>query len=155
MVQKYNFYEGFWKSKEEPKYPEPISNDTIWFKNNKKLIISKLQKIQSIVKPKAYKGSSLCRLCGCKNGSEEYSVATPDNAKVIWTWPSGFIHYIEEHNVCPTEDFLNNVLGINKQIKTFENIPATVKTVKALLLMMSLEERNEIFEFLKRGKEEE
>lgn len=148
-------YEGFWRSDEEPDLPIPQPSEDVWFKNNKVAIISSIKNIQRIIAPKAYKGSSTCRLCGKLNGSEEYFCADSTNPKQIWTWPSGFLHYIEEHNVCPSEAFLSNVLRINIGKKVLDKSLANVKNVKALLLMMSVEERNEVFEFLKKGKIEE
>lgn len=46
----------------------------------------------------AYRGSSACRICGKMNGSHEYVFGG-------YRWPSGYRHYIEEHNVEPSEGF--------------------------------------------------
>lgn len=45
-----------------------------------------------------YRGSSTCRICGCHNGSKEYVYGG-------YRWPQGFRHYVEEHNVEPSEGF--------------------------------------------------
>jgi hypothetical protein len=39
-----------------------------------------------------YKGSSRCRLCGCRNGSQTLYLNG-------YAFPSGYFHYINEHNI--------------------------------------------------------
>lgn len=53
----------------------------------------------------AYRGSSACRCCGKLNGSSEFQV--PFEGDHAWHWPNGFSHYIEVHNVRPSQAFID------------------------------------------------
>lgn len=88
--------EGFWYSKYEPSLPMPVGNDKPW--NGQREFVLKLKKKQETARCRAYKGSSMCRICNEHNGSEEFSTKE-------WTWPQGLLHYIEEHNVEPSLAF--------------------------------------------------
>jgi hypothetical protein len=46
----------------------------------------------------AYRGSSTCRVCGKTNGHREFIFGG-------YRWPEGYLHYVEEHNVEPSEGF--------------------------------------------------
>lgn len=46
----------------------------------------------------AYRGWSSCRICGCRNGNKELTYGG-------YTWPEGYLHYVEQHNVQPSEGF--------------------------------------------------
>lgn len=92
--------EGFWYSKIEPYYPMPVRTDTPVdpvFLNTLKQIMSKHAKVHQS------KGSSPCRLCIKKNGSQEYQYGP-------WHFPSGLIHYYEDHNVQPSPAFRNFIM---------------------------------------------
>lgn len=45
-----------------------------------------------------YRGWSTCRICGKPNGSAEFEYRG-------WRWPSGYRHYVAEHNVRPSSEF--------------------------------------------------
>jgi hypothetical protein len=55
-----------------------------------------------------WRGLSSCRLCGVHNGSTCLTDGT-------YVWPSGFSHYIREHNVRPPDDFIQHVLQKRRQ----------------------------------------
>lgn len=55
----------------------------------------------------AYRGWSSCRMCGCLNGTREYQHGG-------WRWPEGYAHYIEQHNIVPTADFITFINNIWK-----------------------------------------
>lgn len=93
--------EGFWYSKETPGFPMPVANATPWEGKNE--FLSKLSKIEEKAVIIRYRGWSVCRICSKHNGSTEFNLAG-------WCWPSGFRHYVEEHNVKPSNEFLNFVL---------------------------------------------
>jgi hypothetical protein len=57
--------------------------------------ISKLETSSSVVQSFGY---SDCRICQCNNGTEEYTHGK-------YTWPSGYIHYLEKHNVLVDHEF--------------------------------------------------
>lgn len=50
-----------------------------------------------------YMGSSRCRICDKQNGSREYHIHG-------WIWPEGFRHYVEVHNVKPSDDFIKFIM---------------------------------------------
>lgn len=96
-------YEGYWSSKQEPDFPTPVHNDKPFL--DKDLIVKKIISVQSRLGQRHYKGFSKCRCCGAINGSGEYSHKG-------WIWPEGFLHYIIEHNIEPTEEFKKYILNI-------------------------------------------
>lgn len=93
--------EGFWSSEDEPYFPTP-EGGLPW--KGKKRFLKALARAQKQAHSDAYKGSSNCRLCDRRNGSETYELDG-------WRWPSGYAHYIEEHNVRPSLAFQEFILG--------------------------------------------
>jgi hypothetical protein len=55
-------------------------------------------------------GFSTCRLCGMKNGTGEFYDPRPSAAHG-WRWPEGYRHYVEDHNVQPSNAFLNYIMS--------------------------------------------
>lgn len=94
--------EGFWYSKYEPLLPKPVANEKAW--KGKREFVNGLKTMQSKLNPQRFKGSSKCRICGCINGSTEFVYHG-------WRWPSGLLHYVEEHNVRPSLAFQELVVG--------------------------------------------
>ena len=92
--------EGYWYSSYMPQFPvpqpqsEPVSQE----------FLSKLNAVQALSKVEYYRGWSNCRCCGKMNGSTEYEFGE-------WRWPSGFMHYLTEHNVHPTPEFVAMIEG--------------------------------------------
>lgn len=72
----------------------------------RKIFLKQLKKIEEIIyegkrgRIFSYKGSSHCRICKICNGSKEFKLGK-------YTWPEGYIHYIEEHKVKPPQDFID------------------------------------------------
>lgn len=99
-MKKENKIVGYWYSKISPEYPMPEPDNVI---EDKEIFLEKLRKLQKRAAVKYYKGFSKCRICNCINGTIEYSVGG-------FTWPDGYIHYIEDHDVLPDEDFYNYVM---------------------------------------------
>mgnify|MGYP000845465439 CR=1 FL=1 len=98
-------YIGFWaQNNEEPTldFPDPryfvVKN---WDQKEKQKVISYLKKGDVCG---AMKGCSYCRICDITNGSEELT-----DGKYLW--PSGFVHYLEAHNVKPIQEFIDHVLS--------------------------------------------
>lgn len=127
--------EGFWKYPTEPNNPEPVSSNDKWFLDNKENIISALKKIQSLIKPFKTIGPNFCKMCNINHVSEEFTCTDPANARVIWKWPVALLHYIDKHNVCPSDAFLSTILKIEK-----ESINEKEKIIE-LLKRLSPEER--------------
>lgn len=55
---------------------------------------------------KEFFGASVCRLCRKMNGSEEYAMGG-------YVWPSGYLHYLQNHLVLAPQPFVDMVLGFN------------------------------------------
>ena len=99
-------YEGYWRERRKPNdvdmlpYPTPLTNDA---KVSRKLI-RRLKEIEETdnVYPEHAKGWSTCRLCKRKNGTITY---TAELDSVEYNWPSGLLHYMEDHNVDPSPKF--------------------------------------------------
>lgn len=51
-----------------------------------------------------WRGSSRCRFCNIRNGSQCFTDGT-------YVWPSGFGHYLMEHGVKPPQEFIDHVNG--------------------------------------------
>lgn len=78
----------------------------------------------TLVGCEAYKGTSKCRCCGIRNGSEEYTLVL---GKAKWIWPSGFSHYVEAHNVRPSLAFqmLITALAMQSPIEIGDTVENT------------------------------
>jgi hypothetical protein len=84
--------EGFWGSDHQP---EPL--ETGWEGRDRFLVA--LGVLEAHAERIRYRGWSNCRVCGRSNGSDTF------HAKG-WQWPSGFVHYVRDHNVKPSADFI-------------------------------------------------
>lgn len=93
--------EGFWYSDYEKDLPMPIAYKNPW--NGQKEFLEKLIVLEIIADSIGMRGFSRCRICGDINGSIEYSL-------LDWTWPAGFRHYVEVHNVKPSDAFIEFVM---------------------------------------------
>jgi|GEM_PF-2353240 len=100
---------GYWKSEFEVNLPHPINFvDSEWNSNEKNKIIRHLNKSHFL--PGVAAGYSYCRLCHKKdNGCREKSDGQ-------FVWPEGFLHYVEEHNVKPPQEFIDHCTN-NPQIQ--------------------------------------
>ncbi len=98
--------EGFWHSGKRSQLPKPVPREKPWV--GKGQFVTALKRLEGYVRktnpPQMCKGSSKCRCCGEKNGSFTYRHAG-------WAWPSGFLHYVEKHNVRPSLSFQEFVIG--------------------------------------------
>ena len=97
-------YFGFWNSPSEPELP--VVRASIYDNTE---IVASLLNLQMICEKgkndaashERYRGFSICRCCGHANGSGEYRMETFEK---VYVWPSGLIHYLEEHNIEPPEE---------------------------------------------------
>ena len=103
MEEKY-LKEGFWynEDKENKNYPEPKPTEDKKWKKKKKFFLNLLYETESFpfVTCRGLKGWSNCRICSERNGSDTFFYKG-------WEWPSGFSHYIEEHNIKPSKEFID------------------------------------------------
>jgi hypothetical protein len=126
MIEIKEIKEGFYYSKYEPNLPMPytskmkLDQDLI---TKLRVIMYKLDtEIYSNAYCEQYMGFSECRLCNKPNGSKEYYIID-ENKKYIF--PEGYLHYIEEHNIIPSDEFINLLQKINKNF--FQNRISTSK----------------------------
>jgi hypothetical protein len=96
--------EGYWRKYKEENSDLPWpALDPAWKARAEFLV--RLEKAEAVAERVAYRGISLCRLCGCRNGHEALHLGD-------WDWPAGYKHYIVEHQVRPTADFEAFILGL-------------------------------------------
>src|SRR5262245_35403912 len=95
---------GYWSnSPDDPALPFPQPNPKPWVGQSR--FVARLKAIEQSIRERrygavtAYRGWSMCRLCRVPNGNEEFEYGG-------YRWPSGFLHYVEAHNVRPTDDFV-------------------------------------------------
>lgn len=103
--------EGYWYSKSHKDLPMPVETkdpDSKWI-SHKYQFLKRLDKAEELAEVDSFKGSSSCRICGCRNGSKEFRLRYKS---VTWKWPSGFRHYLIEHNVKPSKEFIKFIKGI-------------------------------------------
>lgn len=97
---------GFWKSSMSPELPMPVPHNIPFEGKNE--FIKRLRAIEENKATKmSYRGFSICRICNEVNGSAEYSFSG-------FTWPSGYLHYIQDHNVIPEKDFFDFIMNDGK-----------------------------------------
>jgi len=74
--------------------------DESWDTEQRNLVINYLESGKT---KHRWRGISRCRFCGKSNGSTCLSDGT-------YVWPSGFAHYLMEHGVKPSEEFIQHAL---------------------------------------------
>ena len=97
---------GFWRSppgtplSEPAHFPDPVDYvDRDWDPGERIAVGAYLDEPPFV---QAYRGSSLCRICGKALGFRERGDGR-------FTWPEGFSHYVFLHAVRPPETFLEHV----------------------------------------------
>lgn len=124
--------EGFWYSPQHPHFPKPQAGATPW--EGQAVFLTRLRAVEALAMSTTYKGFSTCRLCGTPAGSREFFLSDV-------VWPDGLKHYIQAHNVKPSEGFrafVSRVFeeGVNCQNYeeakalsnrlSFENVPCVI-----------------------------
>jgi hypothetical protein len=89
--------EGIWRdcfaAPSELPWPEPAPD---W--DGRAAFVEALDRVGLAAEGIAAAGFSRCRLCRSPNGTVEFILDG-------WAWPSGFRHYVTEHDTQPTEEF--------------------------------------------------
>ena len=95
-------FEGFWRARldEESELAWPVSARD-W--PERSTFLSALTAVEATTERVGYRGFSMCRLCGCRNGHESLTLGH-------WEWPTGFRHYVEAHDVRPSEEFVKFIM---------------------------------------------
>lgn len=112
-------YFGFWNSPSEPELP--VVHASIYDNTEIAASLRNLQMICENGKNVAasyelYRGLSLCRCCKKVNGCGEYRMETFEK---VYVWPSGLMHYLEEHNIEPPEELreLTEIFEVKWKLK--------------------------------------
>ena len=94
--------EGFWYSKYggNDHFPKPIPHFEDW--TGREDFLAKLSVVEEFAKPICFRGYSYCRMCKQRNGSVSFELNE-------WEWPEGFRHYLEDHNIKPTDEFVRMI----------------------------------------------
>jgi hypothetical protein len=100
---------GYWSSSpDDPTLPYPEARASPWAGQAR--FVARLKAIEQDIRERrkgrltAYRGWSMCRLCRVPNGNEEFEYGG-------FRWPSGFLHYVEAHNVQPPAAFVDAILA--------------------------------------------
>jgi len=88
--------EGFWSPDNVPN-----TNEEKW--DGQDEFLKQLQKKERRALKTTYRGWSNCRVCNRMNGSCEFSLEDV-------VWPSGFRHYVDDHNHKPTQRFIDFIM---------------------------------------------
>jgi len=81
---------GYWGNEQHPELPDPVHLvDPLW-DDDERHATSMYFAVGTIARTSM--GFSPCRICGIDNGDTEYTDGT-------YLWPSGLVHYIDEHQV--------------------------------------------------------
>jgi len=90
-------YEGFWRSRQKDDGTLPWPEGTPEWPE-RAAFLDMLDRADAEAEKVAYRGYSHCRICGCRNGFQSLRLD-------VWEWPSGFRHYLADHEVRPSRDF--------------------------------------------------
>lgn len=121
--------EGYWYSPNKEGYealPVPEAREKAW--TGWDLFLDGLVVLQNSdkVEKAAFRGLSVCRLCGQGVGSEEYSCDA--GGAYEWRWPEGLEHYVREHKVKPSKDFRTFVAKLRNKLR-YEDDPEPIKYI--------------------------
>ena len=98
---------GFWRDPREPRtfqFPDPQDAvDPNWDPTERAAVIAYLRAGRPDI---ALCGHSWCRF-NC--GIPKWDMGAWDLTDDVYTWPEGFVHYLEKHDVKPPEEFLEHV----------------------------------------------
>jgi hypothetical protein len=121
---------GFWKRIKE-KNENDMPWETPWFDmpiadsaaEDQTYLLQLLDKKEKSATKRCYFGVSTCRICNCSNGSSEYSIDG-------FTWPCGYKHYLEAHNVACDNDFKQYLVHSDRGSNT---VPVDISVSKRTL----------------------
>lgn len=101
---------GFWpelRATSEIKHIIDTLTDTEWQIKKPYEYMSVVKFLRKYDSRVSYKGSSTCRICGCDNGSEEY---TQTFRRINFVYPEGFVHYITAHGIKPDQALIDIIM---------------------------------------------
>jgi len=98
---------GFWSDEHlDTALPHPREFiDPAWSSQERAIVANYLRNGQEHA---SYRGFSYCRFhCG----KPSTQMGSRDLTDGVYVWPQGFVHYIEDHNVKPPQEFISHVLA--------------------------------------------
>lgn len=89
--------EGYWRAShdQESELPWPTL-EPCW--GDRAEFLAALDRVEAVAERAAYRGYSLCRVCGSRNGHEGLRLAE-------WEWPAGLGHYVADHEIRASRAF--------------------------------------------------
>lgn len=101
---------GYWASA-QASTPWPVPHEFVdrsWDPDERHIVAAYLR---TGIVARMYMGFSPCRMCGCDNGSLEFTDG-------VYVWPEGFAHYIANHDVRPPQEFIDHVHAMQESVET-------------------------------------
>lgn len=107
--------EGYWRNPRHPEGTEqfPIAEESRKAFQGKQECIALLHVAEEKATERHTKGWINCRICGQKNGSSYFTLNG-------FEWPSGYMHYIKQHNIKPTAEFAGMLITLTKNAAVIE-----------------------------------
>ena len=99
---------GYWSNEQHPELPDPNAFIDVSWNEDERHVVSMYFARGTIAR--TFMGLSICRICGAKNGSIEYTDG-------VCAWPEGFVRYIDEHGLRPPSDVVSHALAMAEQIE--------------------------------------
>jgi hypothetical protein len=93
----------------------PISNSSTLSDSQKNKFLQQLDLVIKKSRVEQYLGFSICRICRCHNGAQEYYFKAKNGKTYIF--PEGYQHYIKDHNVAINQEFFNIVMLFKEETK--------------------------------------
>jgi hypothetical protein len=99
---------GYWRRDGHPEWPDPADFvDPDW--DDVERHMTSLYVARGTI-AKTFRGYSPCRFCGINNGDLEYTDGE-------YIWPSGLVHYIDEHAVRLPASFVTHAVQRLEEIE--------------------------------------
>jgi hypothetical protein len=99
---------GYWSNEQHPELPAANAFVDMTWNEDERHIVSMYFARGTIAR--TFMGLSICRICGAKNGSVEYTDG-------VYAWPEGFAHYIDEHRLRPPSDIVSHALAMSEKFE--------------------------------------
>lgn len=117
-------YVGFWSdSKETATVERPWPEGRPYGHIPDVGFLKKLKKVEEIADVKHFRGRSTCRICWDMNGSKEYHTDS-------WTWPEGYAHYVEKHNIEVPSNFVDYIKAFPLETEYKASVKRTLEKVR-------------------------
>jgi len=106
------FTEGFWYD-DRDFFKDDFTNLPYPKESTNEIDIEFIEKYKKVVEKCdyfSYMGNSICRLCKQDNGNNEYEIVEDD---IKYIFPEGILHYYENHNIKPSNEFKKVIMEFN------------------------------------------